>query len=119
MTSANTPGDRRRRGSVRVRGNALQVRVYAGQDPLTGRDRYLTESVKGVDAAARKRAEKVMTRLQAEVDKQRTPETAIPLRQVLAEWLRTTEIEATARRTYVGYIERTMGLPPVRFTLNV
>jgi hypothetical protein len=31
-----------------------------------------------------------MTRLQAEVDKQRTPDTAIPLRQVLVEWLRTT-----------------------------
>jgi hypothetical protein len=43
---------------VRVRGNSLQVRVYAGQDPVTGRDRYLTESVKGVDAAARKRAER-------------------------------------------------------------
>ena len=34
--------------------------------------------------------------------------TAIPLRRVLAEWLSTTEIEATTRRTYVGYIERTI-----------
>jgi integrase len=49
-----------------------------------------------------------MTRLQADVDKQRAPETAIPLRQALAEWLTTTEIEATTRRTYVGYIERTI-----------
>ncbi len=43
---------------MRPRGGSLQVRVYAGQDPVTGRDRYLTESVKGTDAAALKRAEK-------------------------------------------------------------
>jgi hypothetical protein len=45
--------------------------VYAGTDPVTGRDRYLTESVKGTDRAAQRRAEKVMTRLLAEVDRQR------------------------------------------------
>src|SRR5689334_19742481 len=109
MASAKDRGVRRRRGSVRRRGGSLQVRVFAGQDPVTGRDRYLTESVKGTDAAALKRAEKVMTRLQADVDRQRAPQTAIPLRQVLDEWLRTTEIEDTTRRTYAGYIERTIG----------
>ncbi len=101
-------GDRRRRRSVRPRGGSLQVRVYAGQDPLTGRDRYVTESVRGSDAAAVKRAEKVMTRLQADVDRQRAPRTAIPLRRVLAERLRTPEIEATTRRTDAGCIERTV-----------
>jgi integrase len=84
------------------------VRVYAGQDPVTGRDRYLTETVKGTDAAALKRAEKVMTRLPADVDRQRAPQTAIPLARVLEEWLRTAEIEDTTRRTYAGYIERTI-----------
>ena len=46
---------------------------------MTGRDRYLTESVRGTDRAARKQAEKALTRLLAEVDKQRVPETAVPL----------------------------------------
>ncbi len=91
---------------MRVRGGSLQVRVYAGQDPVTGRDRYLTETVKGTDRAAHRRAEKVMTRLLADVDKQRAPETSIPLGRALDEWLRTVEIEETTRRTYVGYIER-------------
>jgi integrase len=49
-----------------------------------------------------------MTRLQADVDKQRAPQTAVPLGQVLDEWLWTTEIEDTTRRTYAGYIERTI-----------
>jgi hypothetical protein len=31
---------------------SLQVRVYAGLDPVTGRDRYLTESVRGQGAGA-------------------------------------------------------------------
>ena len=62
---------------MRPRGGSLQVRVYAGQDPVTGRDRYLTETIKGTDAAAVRRAEKAVTRLQADVDKQRAPETAV------------------------------------------
>ena len=106
MTSTNDRGGGRQRGSIRQRGGSFQVRVYAGPDPVTGRDRYLTESVRGADRAARKRAEKALTRLQAEVDKQRVPETAVPLSRALDEWLRTVEIEESTRRSYVGYIER-------------
>jgi integrase len=108
MTSANARGGGRRRGSIRERSGSLQVRVYAGQDPVTGRDRYLSKTVKGTDRAARKRAEKTLTQLQAEVDKQRAPETSVPLSHALNEWLRTVEIEDTTRRTYIGYIARTI-----------
>jgi Phage integrase, N-terminal SAM-like domain len=66
----------------------------------------LTETVKGTDKPAQRRAGRVMTRLLAAVDQQRAPETSIPLGRALDEWLRTVEIEATTRRTYVGYIER-------------
>jgi hypothetical protein len=68
MTRADGTAADRRRGSVRVRGGSLQVRVFAGVDPVSGRDRYLSESVKGTDRAARRQADKVMARLQAEVD---------------------------------------------------
>lgn len=108
MTSAKDRSEGRRRGSVRARGGSLQVRVYAGQDPVTGRDRYLTESVKGTDRAAQRRADKVMTRLQADLDKQRAPETAARLSHALDEWLRANEIEDSTRRTYIGYIERSI-----------
>lgn len=73
---------------------------------MTGRDRYLTESVRGTGRAAWKGPEKTLTRLQAEVDKQRVPETAVPLSRALDEWLRTVEIEESTRRSYVGYMER-------------
>jgi len=103
MTSTGRP-----RGSIRERGATLQVRVFAGYDAVTGKQRYLTESITGTDRAARRRAEKSLTRLQAQVDKQRAPETSVSLARALDEWLATNEIEDTTRRTYVGYIERTI-----------
>jgi hypothetical protein len=45
----------RRRGSIRQRGSALQVRFFAGKDPVTGRDVYLTASTPGTDKKAHKR----------------------------------------------------------------
>jgi hypothetical protein len=85
MTSADGTGEPRRRGSIRTRGGSLQVRVYAGQDPVTRRDRYLSETNKGTDRVARSKAEKTLTRLQAEADRNHTPDTSVPLRQALAE----------------------------------
>lgn len=103
-TSDNTP----KRGNVRVRGNSLQVRVYAGIDPVTGKPNYLAETVKGTDKAAYKQANKVLTRLQAQVDEQRSPSTSVTLSYALDEWLRTADIEDTTRHGYVGYIERSI-----------
>ena len=84
--SDGTAGDRRR-GSVRVRGGSLQVRVFAGVDPVTGKDRYLSETVRGTDRAARRAAEKAMARLQTEVDGQRSARSSVSLGYVLDEWL--------------------------------
>ncbi len=33
------------RGSMRQRGDAWEVRVYVGQDPVTNRKRYATKTV--------------------------------------------------------------------------
>jgi hypothetical protein len=41
--------------------------VFAGIDPVTRRDRYLSETVKGT-IALRRKAEKMMARLQADGD---------------------------------------------------
>ena len=45
-----------------MRGNARRVRVYAGDDPVTGRRVYRSETVPGTDRAAEKRAQKALTR---------------------------------------------------------
>ena len=93
------------------------MRVFAGVDPVTGRDRYLSESVKGTDRAARREAEKVMARLQTEVDGQRSAQSSVTLGFTLDEWLKTVEVEDSTRDGYIGYIERnirpTLGAVPI------
>lgn len=108
MSQPKGAGERRKRGSVRQRGASLQVRVYAGTDPVTGKDTYLTETVKGTDRAAEREAQKVMTRLQSRVDDQRTASSSVTLAYAIDEWLRTTDIEATTRHGYEDYVRRTI-----------
>lgn len=98
----------RRRGSVRQRGDSLQVRVFAGDDPVTGNPIYLTATIRGTDRAARKRADKKVTEFLSHVDKQRSAATAAPVRFVISEWMKTVEIEDSTRHTYTGYIDRTI-----------
>ncbi len=106
MTSQNV--EPRRRRSVRTRGNSLQVRVFSGADPVTGRDLYLTSTVRGTDRTAQREAQKELTRLLRQVDEQRTPNSTVSLGHALDEWLRTAELEETTRTSYSGYIERTI-----------
>jgi integrase len=75
---------------------------------VTGRDRYLSETVRGTDRAARREADKAMARMQAEVDGRRSARTSVTLGYLLDEWLRTVELEDSTRETYVGYVERTI-----------
>jgi len=57
------------RGHIRARPNGtVQVLVYAGRDPVTGRQRYLSGT-----ARSRKDAEKLLTSLLGQVDEQRSP----------------------------------------------
>ncbi|MEV0681169.1 tyrosine-type recombinase/integrase [Actinosynnema sp. NPDC050436] len=108
MATNDTSEERRRRGSVRQRGNSLQVRVFAGVDPVTGKDVYLSETVKGTTKAAHKQADKVMTRLLAEVDRQRSTSTSVTFSHAIDEWLKNVELEDNTRDGYVGYIERSI-----------
>ena len=94
-------GKRRQRGAIRRRGNSLQVLVYAGLDPLTGRRMYLSDST--TDEAE---AQRILTRLQAEVDAQRNARTRATLGAALDRWLRVHEAEESTLDGYRGYIRR-------------
>jgi integrase len=52
---------------IRKRGTGLQVQVYAGRDPLTGRKRYVSQQVPGHTKASMREAKQVEARLLAEV----------------------------------------------------
>ncbi len=90
-------------GYVRRRGNSFQVLVYAGPDPLTGKDTYVSASTRD-----EREVEKIRTRLLAQVDKQRAPAARVTLGYALDAWLALHEAEATTLEAYRGYADRTI-----------
>jgi integrase len=81
-------------GYIRQRGNgSYQVIVYAGQDPLAGKDRRLTGT-----AQTRKEVERLRTRLLSEVDEGRVSGNNATVAQVLQRWLETVDREFTTRQ---------------------
>jgi integrase/DNA-binding transcriptional regulator YhcF (GntR family) len=99
-------GKQRARGSVdKLPSGGYRVRVYAGVDPMTGRDHYLNETVRAGPRANRE-AEKVRTRLLAEVDERRNPRTNATVAQLLDRHLDMAEIDQTTLDTYRGYVRK-------------
>lgn len=103
---------RRTQGSIRARGNRFQVRVFAGVDPVTGRDHYLTESTRD-----EKEAKRVLRRLLTEVDEHRNSQTSATLGQALDDRLLVHEVEANTLAGYEAnarrYIRPALGRVPV------
>lgn len=76
--------------------DSFRVRVYAGLDPISHKRHYLTKVVPAGPKAA-KEAEKVRTRLLAEVDDRRNPRPSATVNQLLERYLDLLEIEDTTR----------------------
>ncbi|MFB9742562.1 tyrosine-type recombinase/integrase [Pseudonocardia sulfidoxydans] len=74
---------------------SFRAKVYAGTDPLTRKRRYLVETV-----ATASEAERVLTRLQHEVDENRHPKSAITVNQAIEKWLEVAKLEPTTRERY-------------------
>jgi integrase len=69
--------------------------VYAGKDPLTGKERYGRQTAKTDQAA-----EIVPTRLQVGVDEDRQPKSDLTVRQAIEQWLEVARLEDTTRDRY-------------------
>lgn len=81
----------------------LRVRVYAGIDPLNGRQVYLTETVPdGPDAWDA--AEAVRVRMVNEINERRNPRTKATVNQLMDRYLELLDVDVTTRRGYEGYI---------------
>ena len=52
---------------IRKRGTGLQVQLYAGRDPLTGRKRYVGQQVPGHTKASLRQAKQIEARLLEEI----------------------------------------------------
>jgi integrase len=97
---ARTAGRRRRdRGSIgQLPSGRYRVRVYAGVDPLSGRQRYLVET-----AVSEREAERARTRLLNQVDERRQPRTNATVDQLLDRYFEVLHVEDSTRKAYVGY----------------
>ncbi|MEQ4205760.1 site-specific integrase [Actinopolymorpha sp. B9G3] len=91
----------RPRGFVRKRGNSYQVLVYAGVDPLTGKDSYLTESTRD-----ERQIERVRTKLLGRVDQQRNAATKATLGYTLDAWFEVHDADPVTLAKYREYAER-------------
>jgi hypothetical protein len=100
--------DDRDRGRIEERGGSLRVVVYAGLDPVNGRRVYLRETIAGTTKAAHKRAKTALNKLLSQVAEQRSVNSSVTLGYAVDEWMRTNELEDSTRKTYEGYIERTI-----------
>lgn len=100
------PGRRRQRGAIdELPSGALRVRVYAGEDPLTGKRHSLIEIVPPGPKAATL-AEAARTRLLSQVDERRNPRTSATLDQLLDRYLETLDVGRTTHRMYAKYLEK-------------
>jgi integrase len=96
------------RGHIRRRGEAWELRVYAGVDPLTNRQKYITRTFRGT----KREAEEALARLVIEVSggSQAAQDTTVG--DLIREWLAlaTPELSPTTARGY-EWITRTYLLP--------
>jgi hypothetical protein len=105
------------RGTIRQRGDGRYLlQVYLGEDPLTRRRRFLTETFRGrrVDAETR------LAELVADVVNRprRAPAKTITLADVYAAWVSVADLEEStaynASCRWRAYIEPHLGAKPVR-----
>jgi len=80
-TTSRRPRAKNLRG-IRQRGRSYQVRVFAGTDPLTGREVFLTGS-----AQTEREAIRLRDRLRTEMTESRSSRTNGTLGHLLVEWL--------------------------------
>jgi integrase len=104
MANAEASLRRQRRGSiVWLPSGSARVQVYAGVDPVSGREVRLHQVVKAQSTrrATEREAGKVLTKLLNQVDERRNPRTTATMNQLLDRWI---EMLDVARRTHDGYV---------------
>ncbi len=100
------PRGRRSRGEVEVLASgARRVKIYAGIDPVSKKRYYLRETVPAGPKADAE-AERVRTRLLAEVYERRHPRTSATVEQLLQRHLRENKLEPSTKATYRGYLKK-------------
>ena len=92
------------RGHIqRLPSGSFRVKVYAGTDPVTGKERLLRQTCP--DEAA---AHAALGRLLTEADGGRFPDRQATLGQALDKYLEVADLEVSTKEAHEGYIRRTV-----------
>jgi hypothetical protein len=83
---------------------SFRVKVYAGTDPVTGKERLLRQTCP--DEAS---AHVALGRLLAEADGGRFPDRHATVGQALDKYLEVADLEVSTREAHEGYVRRTIG----------
>jgi len=88
----------------RLPSGSFRVKVYAGTDPVTGKERLLRQTCP--DEAS---AYVALGRLLAEADGGRFPDRHATVGQALDKYLEVADLEVSTREAHQGYVRRTIG----------
>jgi integrase len=86
---------------IRSRGDSYQVRIFGGNDPVTGKPVMLTGSAADEDAAIELRDS-----YRRQIKERQAAKTSVSLGYLLDEWLATHEVEETTKATYRTLVDR-------------
>lgn len=86
---------------IRQRGGRYQIRLFGGQDPVTGKQVMLTGSAEDEDAAI-----KLRDKFRRQVAEATAARTSVTLGYLLDEWLAGHQVEETTRTSYRVAIEK-------------
>jgi hypothetical protein len=93
------------RGHIqRLPSGSFRVKVYAGTDPVTGKERLLRRTCPDEASAAA-----ALGKLLAQADGDHFPNREATLGQALAKYLEVADLEVSTREAHEGYIRRTIG----------
>jgi integrase len=92
------------KGNVeRLPSGSLRVRVYAGKDPVTGKDRRYRRTVKTESEAAAE-----LAKLLRDAEAERAPDDSVTVGLLLDRYLDVADLEVSTREAHEGYIRRTI-----------
>ena len=83
---------------------SFRVKVYAGTDPVTGKERLLRQTCPDEASAAA-----ALGRLLGQADGDRFPNRDATLRRALDKYLVVADLEVSTREAHEGHIRRTIG----------
>jgi len=82
------------KGSLRQRGAAWELRVYLGHDPLTGKKRYTTQTVRG----GKREAQTALAAMVTEPERGLTVRTTATVGELLETWFEFAAPDFSPRR---------------------